>query len=353
MALRAFKWFGSLGIIGKEYSMNKLIVSLVAGVICANLFADVSIPADKSKFKIVVLAGQSNMAGRGIPTDADKVAHPRVVMMDKDGNWVPCVDPIHFDKADAGVGPGKTFAEALADSDPSITVGVVPCAVGGTSVALWVPGAEWTLWNKTVRHLHEEAVGRAKKAMERGTLTAILWHQGESDCMRRNGYVYQARFPLVIEGFRRELGADGVPFICGSLFPELAKGWFGKIQCNTQRWACEYAYGPGKFVMCPEDCRRNADNIHFTRDSQVEFGRRYFAAYQEVVKALAENKDYWKDPNSDAAKIKAYPIPGWGNPNNDDNNQMGAVPDKLPEIVEKWLFPNGRPVKTMPAAEGK
>lgn len=323
--------------------MNKFALAILGCAVCANLFADVNIPADKSKFKIVLLAGQSNMAGRGIPTDADKVAHPRVVMMDKDGNWVPCTDPIHFDKNGAGVGPGKTFAEALAETDPSITVGVVPCAVGGTSVAQWVPGAEWTLYNGTVRHLHDEAVARAKKAMERGTLAAILWHQGESDCMRRNGYVYQARFPLVIEGFRRELGAEGVPFICGGLFPEQADSWFGKIQCNTQRWACEYAYGPGKFVPCPEDCKRNDDNIHFTRDSQVEFGKRYFAAFMEVMKKLAADKEYWKKPGNPSADLKSYPIPDWTS--NDPQNQIGAVPEKLPEVIEKWVFPKGRPEK--------
>ncbi len=323
--------------------MNKTALALLACAVCANVLADVNIPADKSKFKIILLAGQSNMAGRGVPTEADKVPHPRVVMMDKNGDWVPCTDPIHFDKKDAGVGPGKTFAEALAESDPSITVGVVPCAVGGTSVALWVPGAEWTLYNGTVRHLYEETVARAKKAMERGTLTAILWHQGESDCMRRNGYVYQARFPLVIEGFRRDLGAEGVPFICGGLFPAEANGWFGKIESNTQRWACEYAYGPGKFVPCPEDCKRNPDNIHFTRDSQVEFGKRYFAAFMEVVKKLAVDKAYWKKSGNPSADIKSYPIPDWTC--QDPQNQIGAVPESLPDVIEKWVFPKGRPKK--------
>lgn len=325
--------------------MNKLVVSLIGCAVCTSLFADVNIPADKSKFKIVVLAGQSNMAGRGFLTDADKVAHPRVVMLDKYGNWVPCVDPIHYDVGNSGVGPGKTFAEALADSDPSITVGVVPTAVGGTPLQCWEPGAVSPKGGGKWKP-YDDMVARTKKAMEKGTLAAILWHQGESDCMRRGGYVYQMRFPVFVDRFRREVGAEGVPLICGSLFPDLAKDWFGKIMSNAQRWTCEYAYGPGKFVMCPEDCKRNPDNIHYTRDSQVEFGKRYFAAYQEVVKALSEDKDYWKNPESEAAKIKAYPIPDWTA--NDAERQIGVVPEKLPEIVEKWLFPKGRPVK--PAA---
>ena len=299
-------------------------------------------PPAKEKFLIVALAGQSNMAGRGVPTEADKVAHPRVVMMNRQGEWVPCVDPIHFDVDGSGVGPGKTFAEALAETDPSITVGVVPCAVGGCPLTGWEPGA-MVHKGKTDWHPYDDCIERVRKAQEVGTLTAILWHQGESDCMRRSGYVYQARFPVLVQRLREDLHAEGVPLICGSLFPEIAKGWFGKIQCNTQRWTCEYAYGPGKFIMCPEDCERNPDNVHFTRDSQVKFGKLYFAAYQEVKKALAENRDYWKNPESDAAKIKPAAIPDWKA--DDAKRQIGAVPEKLPEIVETWLFPQGRPVK--------
>lgn len=50
-------------------------------------------------------------------------------MQDKAGEWVPAVDPVHYDKSMAGVGPARTFANLLADSDPSITVGLVPAAL--------------------------------------------------------------------------------------------------------------------------------------------------------------------------------------------------------------------------------
>lgn len=321
--------------------MNKILISLLTCAVCASVFADVNIPADKSKFKIVILAGQSNMAGRGIPTPADTNAHPRVVMMNKDGKWVPCKDPIHYDKRTAGVGPGKTFAEALAETDPSITVGVVPCAVGGTSIGLWVPDAEISPLGRV--NLFSNMVFRANKAMEQGTLTAILWHQGESDLSQERGYLYQPRFLLFIDALRRELKADGIPFICGGLYPKLMLRELGKIQANTQRWACEYAFGPGKYVPCPEDCVLNRDKLHYSRDSQVEFGKRYFAAYQEVVKSLAANNDYWKNPESEAAKLTSTPIPDWTA--EDADKQIGAVPEKLPETIERWIFPNGRPVK--------
>lgn len=89
----------------------------------------------KEKFHLFLLAGQSNMAGRGAIAPEDKVPHPRVLMLDRNGNWVPAVDPVHFDKPFAGVGPGRRFAILLAESDPSITVGLIPAACGGSPLS--------------------------------------------------------------------------------------------------------------------------------------------------------------------------------------------------------------------------
>ena len=322
--------------------MNKLIVALAGCAICAGLFAEVKIPADKSKFKIVVLAGQSNMAGRGTIDPADNKPHPRVLMLTQAGEWVPCVDPIHYDVKGSGAGPGKTFGELLAETDPSITVGLVPTAVGGTPLLQWVPGGKSNKGGNNW-HPYDDMVERTKKALEKGTLEVILWHQGESDCMRRNGYLYQYRFPEMIERFRKDVGAEGVPLICGGLHPKMEKDWFGKILANAKRWTCEYAYGPGKYTTCPDDVQLEKDNIHYTKASQVEFAKRYFAAYQDVVKALAADKDYWKNPEGEAAKIKSYPIPC--KTDDDWKWQIGLVPEKLSETIEKWLFPKGRPQK--------
>ena len=78
----------------------------------------VKIP-QKDKFYLFLLAGQSNMAGRGTVENEDKVVNPRVLALSKEGKWVPAVDPIHFDKPSAGVGPGRSFALALMKKSPS------------------------------------------------------------------------------------------------------------------------------------------------------------------------------------------------------------------------------------------
>ena len=68
-------------------------------------------PEDPTAFHLFLLAGQSNMAGRGDVEEQDRVPHPRVFMLTKNNEWKPAVDPLHFDKSVAGVGLGKTFVK--------------------------------------------------------------------------------------------------------------------------------------------------------------------------------------------------------------------------------------------------
>ena len=65
---------------------------------------------------LFLLAGQSNMAGRGEVEAQDRATHPRIWMLDRHGQWVPAADPLHFDKPVAGVGPGLAFARVLVET---------------------------------------------------------------------------------------------------------------------------------------------------------------------------------------------------------------------------------------------
>ena len=54
-------------------------------------------------------------------------------MLDKNANWVPATDPVHFDKpAVAGVGPAINFAKEMLGNNKNIKIGLVPCAWGGS-----------------------------------------------------------------------------------------------------------------------------------------------------------------------------------------------------------------------------
>ncbi|HKB92472.1 MAG TPA: sialate O-acetylesterase, partial [Opitutaceae bacterium] len=162
--------------------------------------------AAEDDVQLFLLIGQSNMAGRGAVEPQDKVPHPRVFMLTKQLTWVPAVDPVHFDKPDvAGVGLGSTFARVLAEAEPKAIIGLVPAAMGGSSLDEWKPGEK----------LYSNAVARMKEAMKRGQLKGILWHQGESDSAKEKAATYAERFCAMIEQLRKDLGAENVPLIIG------------------------------------------------------------------------------------------------------------------------------------------
>ena len=81
---------------------------------------------------LYLLIGQSNMAGRGVVEEQDRIATPGVFALTKADAWVPAIDPLHWDKpAIAGVGLGRSFARAVKGS---ADVGLIPAAFGGSSL---------------------------------------------------------------------------------------------------------------------------------------------------------------------------------------------------------------------------
>jgi hypothetical protein len=248
--------------------------------------ASVTIP-DRAHFRLVLLAGQSNMAGRGKVEDQDRKAHPRVVMLSEKGDWVPAIDPVHYDKPGAGVGPGRTFAITLADADPSITIGLIPTACGGSSITTWVPGG---FHNQTKSHPYDDCLARTKRAMKDGELMAILWHQGESDGSKDAAEHYHERLLELMTRFRTEFKAPEVPILIGQLGQFPKKPWgetYQQVDAAHQSLVKEMPH----VAFVPSDgLTPNPDNVHFNAESQREFGRRYAAAFLTVVSGKSPAK---------------------------------------------------------------
>jgi hypothetical protein len=230
--------------------------------------------------QLFLLAGQSNMAGRGYVEPEDTVPHERVWMLNRAEAWVPAVDPVHFDKPVAGVGPARAFGIAVAEAEPRARVGLVPTAVGGSPITSWVPGG-YDAATKT--HPYDEALVRARAAMRDGTFRAILWHQGESDSNARSAPLYEARLRTLITRFRTDLGDPNLPFLIGELghFPE--KPW---DEWRTMVDAAHRAVArdmPGVAYVSAEGLDDRGDELHFSAASARELGRRYAAAYLRMV----------------------------------------------------------------------
>lgn len=256
----------------------------------------------KENFHLFLLVGQSNMAGRGIVEPQDKVPFPRVLMLNKRGEWVPAVDPLHFDKPAAGVGLGRSFAAEIAAEDPNIVVGLIPCAVGGSPINAWKPGQ---YYSPTKSHPWDDAIRRAKLAQESGTLKGILWHQGESDSNPKHAAKYADKLNDLVVAFRDELGAD-TPFIVGRL------GQFDEVKWTEPRKLVDKAHRElpqhqkNVAVVDSKGLTANADKIHFDAESCREFGKRYAKAYRELTQ---QNASATKQAAAAAPAAKKSPSP--------------------------------------------
>lgn len=166
--------------------------------------------------RIYILLGQSNMAGRGeiTPVFANE-GNAKVLMFNKDKQWVLAKHPLHFDKPkSAGVGPGLAFGIKMAEANPKQTIGLVPCAVGGTSITKWKPGA----YDKdTDTHPYDDAVARIEEAMKTGIVAGVLWHQGESDTSPDKAANYLEKLEILIEKIRKVCKNQNLPFVVGEL----------------------------------------------------------------------------------------------------------------------------------------
>ena len=176
---------------------------------------------DGKKMMLVLLAGQSNMAGRGEIEPEDREEIPGLLMINRNFEWVPAVEPVTADRSFAGVGPGRTFGRLLLEANPGCTVGLVPTAVGGTPISAWKRGGS-SPWDPRERP-YDQAIERAAAALQRGDFAAVLWHQGETDARLKNSR-YAEDLQEVIRNFRADLPLAGVPFLCGGLGEYLTGG---------------------------------------------------------------------------------------------------------------------------------
>jgi len=260
---------------------------------------------------LVLLAGQSNMAGRGYAGPEDLTVIPNLLMIRPDGKWQPAIEPITKDRSFigtfnasgekvvgddpfetvlpvgdqkvCGVGPGRTFGRLLAEANPGRVVGLIPCAVGGTSIAAWMPGGVDD--HDATNYPYDNALKKAREAQKTGRIVAVLWHQGENDAGKQTEN-YLEKLRTVIQNFRRDLQlGDDVPFIAGdmaSFYPERLSLHINIVDNALETLAVEdHSFR----LVHTKDLTHRGDNLHYDTASQHELGKRYFEAYLQLKRS--------------------------------------------------------------------
>jgi hypothetical protein len=174
-------------------------------------------------FRVFLLLGQSNMAGRGVVEPGDRAGNPRILAQQADGRWVVAREPLHWDKPRvAGVGPGLAFARTLLPQlPPGTSIGLIPAAFGGTRAAWWQKDYDGTQRWQSGKTYFQHAVASAR-AVPTEALAGVLWLQGESDkgaAELDGGAAYRRDLHAFIRDLRAELGAPELPFVAATLKP--------------------------------------------------------------------------------------------------------------------------------------
>ncbi len=253
------------------------------------LFLSFHLSAQNNQYDLYLLIGQSNMAGRGKVEAQDTVVNPSVFTLNKNNEWVPAKDPIHFDKSMAGVGLGRTFGIEMAKAHPNTKIGLIPCAVGGSPIDAWKPGG---YHEQTNSYPWNDMEKRLKKALKDGTLKGILWHQGESDSNPEKCYEYEAKLKDLIARVRKLADAPGAPFVAGEI------GRF-HIKLNKEKYQ-KMKPAPAQVVMkaakkvvkddrnaafvSSKNLTHRGDETHFNSASYRELGKRYAKAMLQLQK---------------------------------------------------------------------
>ncbi len=224
----------------------------------------------------ILMLGQSNMAGRGDLGQVKPIRNPLCYML-RMGRWQPMCEPVNPDRGifegrfRSGISLAASFADSYARHFQS-PVGLIPCADGGTEISQWMPGGL----------LYDHAFMQTRLAQRTSQLKAIIWHQGESDCIRDETVdAYRDRFLRIITQLRKDLGAEHVPVVLGELPWQLTErvntqGRERRLNAILRELAAEV---PHCAIASSEGLTMKPDGLHFDSEACREFGRRYFEKY--------------------------------------------------------------------------
>ncbi|KAL6212422.1 hypothetical protein ACLB2K_017642 [Fragaria x ananassa] len=247
---------------------------------------------------IFILAGQSNMAGRGgvvnntitgvttwdgvVPPECRP--NPSIFRLSANLTWVEAREPLHADidvEKTNGIGPGMPFANALfanraANTD---TIGLVPCAIGGTNLSEWERGS----------FLYRQMIGRARAASQKvnsngDSIRGLLWYQGESDTTtREDAESYKARLETFFGDLRLDLQYPLLPIIqvaiasgSGPYIEIIREAQLGVELLNVR-------------TVDAKGLTLEPDNLHLTTPSQVRLGDMLADAYSQLIPSSISN----------------------------------------------------------------
>lgn len=260
-----------------------------------------------------VTGGQSNMEASNSFVSIMELPNINVGMMDKSDRIRIANEPIHdrtnwIPTTEAGGIPNshssalKFAKDIYTDNTHGIKPIIVPGAVGGTSMAMWMPDTDRfdrsTLYGSVNARLvaldavkvnipvfvwfgHEADTGLTSEDLATGTLNTD----------------YQQAFNDLFAEWRSDYPSSPIIF-CQLSANNTATAQKRRAMEALRR--CEASYGgayaiPNSCMVVSHDLKRNAspDDVHISQEGQVELGRRIALAYRGCILGESVN---WQGP---------------------------------------------------------
>jgi len=264
--------------------------SLANGAVTLDNIAPGVIPTyDTPGYDVVLLAGQSNMSGRGTPIDLKRSpSDSRIMQYAATGSYADVIsvaeEPLGMHDTPTGIGPGIEFARWwLTHANPDRRVLLVPAAHGGTPLSSnatlgWRPGVSGNLYAQAIAQTNAALAAAGPGAR----LIGILWLQGETDGDNNvTAATYQADLDALIAGFRAEFGNPRLPFVLGSMVPEyLSTGTRAAIDEVHQTTPSRVPY---TITVAAPIAMNKGDGNHYNLAGNLLNGRRMYEGLRSIT----------------------------------------------------------------------
>ena len=229
----------------------------------------------KENLWVFILAGQSNMAGRGKVEPMDTIPDPRILTINKTGELILAKEPLHFyEPTLTGLDCGLSFGRQLLKYIPdSVSILLIPTAVGGSAINQWISDDTYRNVSLFSNFKEKTAIGK-----QHGTVKAILWHQGESDSSSPETIEkYDTQLGVLFSMFRSEVGISNLSICFGQLgsFSKTDESW----QAINAKMEDYQKTDPFSYLIQTKNLNHKGDFIHFDAEGQRAMGISYAKAF--------------------------------------------------------------------------
>jgi len=256
-----------------------------------------AIPDAAKPVKVFLLAGQSNMSGRGavggVATLRPDLDAPQTDVVHWHNRNNPSITNSGWETLATGqgassseIGPELSLGRALAEAYPDYQVALLKYSEGATNL-----DAEWDPKDAaTTAYMYNgllESMGNALGMLAADGLSfevaGLFWMQGERDSRFADmAGRYEANLVDLIAAVRAQTGQADLPFVIGRVADDLHPGDYPELG-NVRAAQAAVAASDDLVALVDTDAfGMNSDDLHFSTAGQLALGEAFAEAYLAI-----------------------------------------------------------------------